>query len=199
MGYEYQLRFTHPGASTVAEVVRRLPFAHERQPQSGEFELWIDGPDGGMPDAVAQVESYGLYFCYYGVAGRELLGTLLAKLTSEFDAVTIAELDESITDPAPGTPALSGCGGAKRQIVAAGNTIVPAYLALLQKGYRVRREETAGSTEWWRAEGPECILIAEDPETLLGLAAMYETRGPDWGASDAEIEAFLERFPQADD
>jgi hypothetical protein len=93
VGYEYQLQFTHPGAAAVAEVVRRLPFAHERQPQSGEFELWIDGPNGGMPDAAAQVEPYGLYFCYYGVAGRELLGTLLARLVSEFGAVTIDDLE----------------------------------------------------------------------------------------------------------
>ena len=45
-----------------------------------------------------------------------------------------------------------------------------------------------------RVEGPESTLIAEDPETLLGLAAMYEVRGPDWTASDAEIEGVLARF-----
>jgi hypothetical protein len=30
--------------------------------------------------------------------------------------------------------------------------------------------------------------------TLLGLVALYETRGPEWQASDEQIERFLAEF-----
>jgi hypothetical protein len=93
MGIEYALRFAHSRTAAVAEVVRRLPFAHERPPQSGEFELSAVDRPGSMPDAVAHVEPYGLYFRDNGGVGKELLGTLLARLVSEFGAVTIDDLE----------------------------------------------------------------------------------------------------------
>jgi hypothetical protein len=78
--------------------------------------------------------------------------------------------------------------------VAAGNTLAPAWLALQQKGYVVRSEHTGTEAERWVAASAERDFIAPDPLSLLGLVALYETRGDEWQATDAEIEAFLARY-----
>ncbi len=81
-------------------------------------------------------------------------------------------------------------------IAAAGNTLVPAYLALRQKGYRVHRDPPRrGCPELWYAEAGARRFVAEDPVTLLGLVALWETRGDNWQAGDAEIDDFMKRFP----
>ena len=71
------------------------------------------------------------------------------------------------------------------------NTMVPAVLALREKGYTVRRVKAEDSREVWHAERQGLELIADDPLSLLGLAAMHETRGDNWKAEDEEIESFL--------
>jgi hypothetical protein len=76
------------------------------------------------------------------------------------------------------------------RIGVAGNVVVPIFLTLKQRGYSVVR--TADND--WRATSAECELIGQDPVELLALAAMFETRGADWKASDGEIEDFLEHF-----
>jgi hypothetical protein len=38
------------------------------------------------------------------------------------------------------------------------------------------------------------MLIASDPVTLLGLAALLEMRGDSWQASDEEIDRFVAEF-----
>lgn len=83
------------------------------------------------------------------------------------------------------------------RIASAGNTVVPAYLALLAKGYLVSRDPLApgSAEETWRAQGDGLEFLAEDPVTLLGLVAMFETRGTDWKASDLDIDHFLRAFP----
>ncbi len=93
MGVEYTLRFAHPDAASVSAVLRRLPVAHELSPSGSEFELRAVGTAGAIPDATARVESYGLYFCDYGGAGREFLGLVVARLVGEFGTVTVAELE----------------------------------------------------------------------------------------------------------
>ncbi|HJZ90664.1 MAG TPA: hypothetical protein VKE40_07295 [Gemmataceae bacterium] len=82
-------------------------------------------------------------------------------------------------------------------IVSAGNVLVPAYLALVAKGYRVTRAKTGRreDPEEWRATKGAARFVAEDPLSLLGLVAMREARGRRWEASDAEIDAFFDRFP----
>lgn len=77
---------------------------------------------------------------------------------------------------------------------AAGNVVVPAYLALRAKGYAVRCERTSHDSENWIAEGPLGRFGADDPITLLGVVGVAETRGADWLASDTEIESFLKTF-----
>ena len=80
------------------------------------------------------------------------------------------------------------------RIASAGNTIVPAYLLIREKGYAVRKSAHANAEETWYAEKGDVQLIAEDPLTLLGLVALYEARGGDWKAKDEEIEAFVRKF-----
>jgi hypothetical protein len=77
---------------------------------------------------------------------------------------------------------------------AAGNVVVPAYLALRAKGYVVRCERSSNESENWIAEGPLGRFGADDPISLLGVVGVAETRGVDWPASDSEIESFLKTF-----
>lgn len=80
---------------------------------------------------------------------------------------------------------------------AAGNVVVPAYLALLAKGYVVRCERLSDDpqiSELWIADGPLGSFRADDTITLLGVVAVAETRGEGWAASDAEIDAFFKKF-----
>ena len=77
---------------------------------------------------------------------------------------------------------------------AAANVVVPAYLALLAKGYAVRCERSSNDSEFWVADGPLGRFGADDTVTLLGVVAVAETRGENWRASDAEIESFLKKF-----
>ena len=83
----------------------------------------------------------------------------------------------------------------KPTIADAGNVTVPAYLSLLAKGYRVsctRHPDTAEET--WYAENDSIRLVSEDVLALLGLAAVFESSGSDWQASDSQIEDFVRKF-----
>lgn len=81
------------------------------------------------------------------------------------------------------------------KIATAGNTLVPAYLALVAKGYTVTCNPANNEAgELWQAVLGENTFIAEDTVTLLGLVALYENRGESWKASDAEIDDFMTKF-----
>jgi hypothetical protein len=82
----------------------------------------------------------------------------------------------------------------KWTVATSGNVLVPAYLALQQRGYSVRREQRAEGEELWYAENDSHQFIAEDPVLLLGLVAMVETRGDSWYAADDEIRDYLARY-----
>lgn len=83
----------------------------------------------------------------------------------------------------------------KLKIANAGNVTVPAALALEQRGYVVRCDRSDdGSRETWVAESSMAELFAEDPVALLGLAALLESRGSDWKASDEQSRNFLKKF-----
>ena len=85
------------------------------------------------------------------------------------------------------------------KIADAGNVAVPAYLALLKKGYVVRCDRGVGDPgETWIAESDTTELLAGDTLALLGLAALAESRGPDWKASDEQIQDFLKTFGYED-
>ncbi|ADG69593.1 conserved hypothetical protein [Planctopirus limnophila DSM 3776] len=84
----------------------------------------------------------------------------------------------------------------KSQLTNAGNTIVPAYLALLARGLSIVKEPSAFTESGmiWVAEDTTTQFSAEDLVTLLGLVAMQETRGAGWQASDEEIESFFAKY-----
>ncbi len=79
----------------------------------------------------------------------------------------------------------------KKALAAAANVEVPAYLALRRRGYTVRVEGGGTGKERWLAESDTHRLLGDGPLQLLGLAALLETLGDDWQASDAAIDDFL--------
>jgi hypothetical protein len=81
----------------------------------------------------------------------------------------------------------------KTTIVAAGNTTVPAFLALKAKGFEVRVDRS-GMRHRWIAETVDLKLIADNPLTLLGLVVLAESHGENWQASDAEIKQFMSDY-----
>ena len=78
---------------------------------------------------------------------------------------------------------VNGC-----DISQAGNTVVPAILALRQLGCVVTIE---GETTVARLR--DAVFRADDPVAALGLVKLAETRHP-WSASDAEIDEILREF-----
>jgi hypothetical protein len=80
--------------------------------------------------------------------------------------------------------------GDRRHIAAAGNTVVPAVLALEAAGYRV----TKLNDDLFEATSNDGSFVADDPVTLLGLIKLVELRSWTWRATDAEIDSVLTRF-----
>ena len=94
MGIEYTLRFTVTDPSGVEELLRRIEGASPRKEPSHTIEFRRDaGKTEDMPDATAQVENEGLYFCDHGGFGREYLGQVVARLVGVYGAVTVEELE----------------------------------------------------------------------------------------------------------
>ena len=73
-------------------------------------------------------------------------------------------------------------------ITQAGNTVVPAILALERLGFTISQQDGFFAAS---AEGSR--FVAEDPVALLGLIKLAETRRP-WSATDAEIDDVLNRY-----
>jgi hypothetical protein len=80
-----------------------------------------------------------------------------------------------------------------KQIASAGNTVVPALLALERLGFTVSVERD-GPFEIFRATRGEESYLADDPVCVLGLVRLVETRGWEWRAGDAEIEEVMRRY-----
>ena len=76
-----------------------------------------------------------------------------------------------------------------KRIVHAGNTVVPALLAVESLGFAV---DVVGSKVYARRGQEE--YEAEDPVTLLGLIRLIELRSWDWGVSDMQIDETLRRY-----
>lgn len=73
----------------------------------------------------------------------------------------------------------------------AGNTVVPAALALEQLGFRVE-----ASPKQTIATKGELRVVASDPLSALGLAALVQVRGENWQAGDDDIEVWLSRLTE---
>ncbi len=73
-------------------------------------------------------------------------------------------------------------------LFAAGNTVVPAILALRELGFTVAKVE-----DDFVAQLPDATFRADDPVTVLGLVKLAEVRRP-WWATDAEIDRAIAEF-----
>ena len=85
-------------------------------------------------------------------------------------------------------------------ITAAGNTEVPAFLAIKALGFDIERTFLDGDQEreLWVARNEQSRFSAGSPLELLGLFAMRSQRGQSWKASDDEISNFFrEYYPDA--
>lgn len=79
-------------------------------------------------------------------------------------------------------------------ITAAGNTEIPAYLALLDRGLRVSRQQLADGREMWIAEDAMIRYSAPSALELLGIYSLRQQRGSDWQASDQQIHDYLTTY-----
>ena len=80
-----------------------------------------------------------------------------------------------------------------RRIAAAGNTVVPALLALEHLGFDVNvHNSSTGQTVVAVRGGEE--YMADDAVAVLGLVKLIEVRQWPWNATDEEIEAALRRY-----
>lgn len=84
----------------------------------------------------------------------------------------------------------------KIKISAAGNVEIPAYLTIIDKGYKVKCKKNTDKpeNEIWYAEKNGNEFTAGSPIELLGVVSMFEVRGSDWKASDKQVEEFLEKY-----
>ncbi len=85
-------------------------------------------------------------------------------------------------------------------ITAAGNTEVPAFLAIKSLGFDVERRFLDGDhkRELWVARNEQSQFSAGSPLELLGLYALRMQRGQSWKASDEEVNEFLRKhYPDA--
>jgi hypothetical protein len=79
---------------------------------------------------------------------------------------------------------------AVRTIAEAGNTVVPAFLALEAAGLQV----SALDADLLEAVSAEGRYVADNPLALLGLVKLVELRGWSWEAEDEQIDAVMARF-----
>lgn len=73
-------------------------------------------------------------------------------------------------------------------LVQAGDTVVPAILALEACGYTVTQE-----FDRFVVKAGDARFAADDPVALLGLVRLAEVRRP-WRASDAELDYVMNRY-----
>ena len=94
MGIEYTLRFNATELSAVEELLRRIEGASAVKHPSSIIEFRQDAANTeDMPDATAQVQNEGLYFCDHGGFGRTYLGHVVARLVGAYGVVTVEELE----------------------------------------------------------------------------------------------------------
>lgn len=82
---------------------------------------------------------------------------------------------------------------ANQKIAAAGNTVVPALLALSGLGFSVTVRTSPGGQTVVAARGHE-EFVADDPVTVLGLIKLVEVRTWNWQATNEDVEATLDKY-----
>jgi hypothetical protein len=78
-------------------------------------------------------------------------------------------------------------------IAMAGNTMGAAFAVLKSMGFRVTHvvDSEGKPLGMMQAENRHCVLQAEDPVLLLGLAQLVERRGTAWRSTGLEVDDFL--------
>lgn len=78
-------------------------------------------------------------------------------------------------------------------IAMAGNTFGSAFAVLKDMGFLVSHVMGADGQPngWLQAENDDCVLQAEDPVLLLGLAQLFQARGQRWRSTGPEVDDFL--------
>jgi chitodextrinase len=79
------------------------------------------------------------------------------------------------------------------KIIAAGNTMVPAILALEQLGFGLSIRKTAAGQTFVATRAEE-TYSADDPVTLLGLVKLIEMRSWEWRPTDTQVDATLKKY-----
>jgi len=80
-----------------------------------------------------------------------------------------------------------------RTITSAGNTVVPALLALEGMGFTVSVDRFAGRDLFSANRGDE-TFSGEDPVTVLGFVKLVEARGWTWRGSDADLARVTRQY-----
>lgn len=75
----------------------------------------------------------------------------------------------------------------KTKIAVAANILPGALASLRNLGFTV----SLAPDGQWQADSETCLLVGDDPLTLLGLAKLYELRGDDWRPTDPEVDDYL--------
>jgi hypothetical protein len=79
------------------------------------------------------------------------------------------------------------------EISAAGNTVVPAILALEDLGFAISVERVAGQQVIRAVRGDE-TYVADDPVAVLGLVKLVEARSSQWRAADSDVERVMTQY-----
>jgi hypothetical protein len=80
-----------------------------------------------------------------------------------------------------------------KSITTAGNTVVPAILALEDLGFSVSIAKV-GDRDVFRATRGDETYGADDPVAVLGLLKLVELRDWSWQASDADLERVRQQY-----
>jgi len=101
MGNEYTIKVPSESREKLDELFRAIPSfsgfrkayeSHEFR-DYGSYEFRSDDNPNDMPDATAQIEKSGIYFCDHGGDGAKILNEIVNALRSIYDDVTLEELD----------------------------------------------------------------------------------------------------------
>lgn len=93
MGFEYRISFAYQRQDDVVLELSRLAGAKVVSSNPSHVEYRQDAQRAGMPDAMASVQDYGLYFCDNGGHGRNYFGQVISRLVSRFGEVRVSELE----------------------------------------------------------------------------------------------------------
>ncbi|WNH44869.1 MULTISPECIES: hypothetical protein [Xanthomonas] len=90
MGHEYRLTFAGADPAKTRHAIGQLPGLEDAESRDAGAAA---APARPMPDAMMWCTADGLLFCANTSEGPRCLGTVIARLTSTFGTVEVAELE----------------------------------------------------------------------------------------------------------